>query len=131
MKLALAKIHAAALDRPPGYYEAVTARGTIDGDYLEITSEALAELRAIYRPTEPALPSAGSIALNAARAAAAEIRARTAGTPSLPDEEIVRRLDVCKSCDNWRTSDSRCAMCGCYMAYKTRLRSSSCPIAKW
>lgn len=49
MKLALAKIHAVAKDRPPGYYEAVTARGTIEVDYLEISSEALSELRAIYR----------------------------------------------------------------------------------
>jgi hypothetical protein len=57
MRLPLAQIHAAAKDRPPGYYEAVTARGTIEGDYLEISSQALGELRAIYRTppnTQPA-----------------------------------------------------------------------------
>ena len=134
MRLRISKIEAMASERPAGYVAAVLARGQIEGEFLKISSEAMAELRAIYRPertTEPSLPSIATMARNAARAAAAEASARTAGNPALPDEEIARRLSVCQACANWRGSDSRCSKCGCYTKFKTRLRSSSCPVGKW
>ncbi len=53
MKLRIQTIEAAASDRPEGYLAAVLSRGTINGEWLDISSEALAELRGIYRPLTP------------------------------------------------------------------------------
>lgn len=50
MRLRLADIEAKAAERPAGYVEDVISRGVVDGDFLEISSDALSELRAIYRP---------------------------------------------------------------------------------
>lgn len=80
---------------------------------------------------DPPLPPLSVIVGQAARAAAAEIRTRAAGVAPLEDAEVARRLDICRTCDHWRSSDSRCSKCGCYVRHKTRLRSSSCPIGKW
>ncbi len=134
MRLRLTTLQAAAAERPPGYLEDVLARGTVAGDWLEISPEALADLRAKYRPagTEPPLPAAATILRNAARAAAAEVRDRIQGTPPLEPSEIERRLSICKApCEKWRPSDNRCSECGCFGNFKTRLRSQSCPLGKW
>lgn len=50
MRLRLTAIEAKASERPAGYVEAVLSRGVIDGEFLEISPEALAELRDTYRP---------------------------------------------------------------------------------
>lgn len=58
MRLRISKIKERAKDRPPGYVEAVLSRGVIDGDFLEISNEALDDLRVTYRPPEQAIPTA-------------------------------------------------------------------------
>lgn len=134
MRLRIERIEAMASERPEGYVAAVISRGVIDGEWLEIPTEALAELRAIYRPArqpEPALPSAGAMAWTAAKAAASEAAARFRGEPALNEKEISRRFVICTGCENFRASDNRCSLCGCFAAYKTRLRSQNCPAGKW
>lgn len=135
MRLRLSALRETANDRPPGYYEEVISRGVVEGEWLEISSENLAALRAIYRPAskpEAALPSITTVALNAARAARAEVRARLNGTPPVEPAEIERRLAICKApCEKWRSSDNRCSECGCFGNFKTRLRSQKCPLGKW
>ena len=39
------------------------------------------------------------------------------------------RLDICVKCEFF--VGSRCSKCGCFMATKTKFRSSKCPINKW
>lgn len=130
MKLRLSKIHDAAAHRPSGYVAAVIARGVVEGEYLEISSEALAELRDIYRPRiEPALPPVTVQFANAFAAAAAEVRLRH--RPAVDPDEAARRFAICGDCDYFRHSDQRCSLCGCYMRFKTRLRSQNCPVGKW
>ena len=54
MRLRISRIEAMASERPAGYVAAVLARGeVVDGEWLEISGEALAELREIYRPARP------------------------------------------------------------------------------
>lgn len=125
-----------ASERPPGYVSAVLARGKVaDDEWLEISSEALSELRVFYRPAlqpEPALPSLSSMARAVAKAAAAEVTARLWKVPSLTPEEIDARLATCTApCDHYRTTDTRCALCGCVTAFKALLRSQDCPAGKW
>lgn len=39
------------------------------------------------------------------------------------------RIDVCLSCD--RLSGETCLACGCYVEFRTALKSGSCPKGKW
>lgn len=45
------------------------------------------------------------------------------------NEERDRRLKVCHTCEHFDAP--RCELCGCFMNFKTTLRSSECPIGKW
>ena len=129
MKLRVSKIHEAAASRPPGYVETVLSRGTVKGEWLEIDPETLADLRDRFRPKTP--PPVSVMAANLARAAAAEVKARIAGTPPLDPEEIERRMATCRECENFIHGQNRCALCGCFAALKSRLRSQHCPVGKW
>ena len=66
MKIKLSEIEKVAKDRPPGYVEHVISEGEIVGDYLEISSDALAKLRAIYRPEKPTPIGLGDIVASVA-----------------------------------------------------------------
>jgi len=129
MKIRLAKIHEAAPSRPPGYVAAVLARGVVDGEWLEIDADALADLRDQFRPKTP--PKVSVMAANLARAAVGEAKARVAGLPKLEAEEIERRMATCRGCENFIHGQNRCAMCGCFAALKSRMRSQHCPVGKW
>lgn len=128
MKLRIAKVHEAAPSRPPGYVEDVLSRGTVDGEWLDIAPEPYAELVAKYRPA-PSLPSAATMAKNAATALRDEIKARITGLPEIEAEEVARRLEICHGCENF--IQGRCAKCGCFMNFKAKLRSQHCPEGKW
>lgn len=128
MKLRLAAIHDSAAQRPPGYVADVLSRGRITGDWLEISAEQLAALRAKYRPATPAL---GTMAASAARAVLAETGARFHGAPAVPEETIASRMEICRSCIEFIPEQERCALCGCYSALKIRLRSQACPQGQW
>ena len=136
MRLRIAKIREAAKDRPPGYVEDVLSNGTVDGDWLEMPAETYKSLIAKYRPPQPpaqppALPPLATMAKNAAQALADEAKARLMGIEALPEDAIDARLAICQSCEFFILLQKRCSKCGCFMEYKTRLRSQKCPVGKW
>ena len=47
------------------------------------------------------------------------------------EEEAGRRYSICKGCPELIKTTKQCKKCGCFMAAKTKLEKSSCPIGKW
>lgn len=84
-----------------------------------------------YVRCEPNLPTLGTIAANIAMAAVDETLARLSGMPPISEGDINRRLSICSECNRFRPSDQRCSLCGCFLDFKTRLRSQDCPLGKW
>tara|TARA_R100000152_G_C6602445_1_gene59082 strand:- start:33 stop:419 length:387 start_codon:yes stop_codon:yes gene_type:complete len=48
---------------------------------------------------------------------------------NVSEDEQKRRLRICSECPHY--TGSRCELCGCFMGFKARLRSSTCPIDRW
>lgn len=47
-----------------------------------------------------------------------------------PTTELSKqRLAICEACPHYNAG--RCAVCGCYMAAKTMMATSKCPVGKW
>jgi hypothetical protein len=47
-------------------------------------------------------------------------------------EELAKsRFDVCLSCTELTPHTHQCKQCGCFMALKTKLVVSKCPLKKW
>lgn len=44
---------------------------------------------------------------------------------------LLKRMDICVTCEFFVVDKSRCNKCGCFMNIKARLASSKCPIEKW
>ena len=69
---------------------------------------------------------------NFAKAAAAHV---AAGMPMAPDEEIIRRHDICQGCEFMK--NNACTKCGCPLVrgrkYVSKLSwaGSECPVGKW
>ena len=42
-----------------------------------------------------------------------------------PEEERLRRLDLCRSCDH--LLDGMCALCGCYVELRAAKKRMACP----
>ena len=90
-------------------------------------------------PAPHSLPSLTRMAASASRALADE--ARSVFSAPISQEEIAQRLSICHACPYFTAnSDSaelltsenhRCVLCGCFLALKSRLRSSHCPAGKW
>lgn len=51
--------------------------------------------------------------------------------PRSQEEIIASRLEICQTCEFYRTRTNQCRKCGCFMKLKTRLEHASCPIGKW
>lgn len=49
----------------------------------------------------------------------------------VPKESFEKRLNICNECEDYDKEGQRCKKCGCYMEYKAKLRSVSCPVHKW
>lgn len=128
MRLRIAKIHEAAMSRPPNYVQSVLSRGVVDGEWLEISDEALADLRQQFRPTPPPVPE---MAVNLARAVANEAKAIFSGALAVPHESIASRMETCRACEHFIHDQNRCALCGCFAELKARMRSQHCPVGKW
>jgi hypothetical protein len=128
MRLRITKIHEAAMSRPPNYVQSVLSRGVVDGEWLEISDEALADLRQQFRPTPPPVPE---MDVNLARAAANEAKAIFSGALAVPQESIASRMETCRACEHFICDQNRCALCGCFAALKARMRSQHCPVGKW
>jgi hypothetical protein len=77
------------------------------------------------------LPSVAAMAVTVTAAMAAEASAILRGVPSVADAEITRRLAVCAGCSEYLPEARRCQQCGCYLKFKTALRTANCPLGKW
>ena len=51
------------------------------------------------------------------------------GLRTVDAAQYQQRLGICDTCD--RRRDGRCAECGCFVAFKARGRSFSCPLGRW
>jgi hypothetical protein len=84
---------------------------------------------------EHALPGIGQMVRNAAGAAGRALMAAVKGDEVLcSDEETERRTAICRECEFYRPSDTRCSKCGCSTdkwVRKTRFATEHCPVAKW
>jgi ribosomal protein L32 len=54
------------------------------------------------------------------------------GKPNLTSVEIAqKRLEVCKSCEQYDQENVVCNECGCFLNYKVQFASNDCPLKKW
>ena len=51
--------------------------------------------------------------------------------PRSSEELAAYRLEICKSCPEYRPKTNTCRKCGCFMKLKTTLENAKCPIGKW
>lgn len=110
-----------------GYVDLVLARASVENGIVSIEEEALDEIH-----KEQALPPIGVMSAAAIRAVIDESTAVISGVPSVSSDELQRRVSICtEPCEFFRPSDSRCSKCGCFMAFKARLRSQQCPAGRW
>ena len=42
-----------------------------------------------------------------------------------------KRLDICKTCENFDPIWFRCKKCYCFLKVKVRFSDSDCPLDKW
>lgn len=49
----------------------------------------------------------------------------------LTEDQRNARYDICKACDKFNETTTQCNVCHCFMAMKTYLPYSSCPLKKW
>lgn len=77
------------------------------------------------------MPSLAEMAHTAAAAVAAEVKARLTGVGRVTDADIDARVAICEGCDFFVAESYRCIKCGCFLKFKTTLRSQHCPINKW
>lgn len=77
------------------------------------------------------LAAAYRLGATAATAVASEVKSVANGKDPIAEEEVERRLRVCGECEFFLTSQKRCSKCGCFMKFKAKLRSQSCPVGKW
>jgi len=46
-------------------------------------------------------------------------------------EAQLERIKICKKCKYLSEDKKKCKVCGCFIVYKTKLESESCPKGKW
>lgn len=53
------------------------------------------------------------------------------GDLTVAQSEAERRMAICSGCPYYLAPREKCGVCGCNMAFKTRLVAGSCPKGKW
>jgi len=53
------------------------------------------------------------------------------GLKQAPEEEFNKRMNICKSCDQYDSVSIRCNNCGCFLKVKASWNSEKCPLNKW
>jgi hypothetical protein len=138
------KIEKTATRRKKGYLEEAQKRNSSKNPALFCFDPEDIEFLKTFReglPKESSLPSFSQMAKNVAQAAKDEIKARINKEPPVSQEEVERRLEICRGCEFFSPNvkalteaeqkQERCIKCGCFMSFKARLRSQHCPIGKW
>lgn len=52
-------------------------------------------------------------------------------TKRVTDDVANLRLEICNSCPHLIQLTKQCKKCGCFMAVKTKIEASTCPVGKW
>jgi len=60
-----------------------------------------------------------------------EIKAKADAAAEDREARAKRRLDICSRCDHYNATLKMCAVCGCVMPAKARLKNASCPKGFW
>ena len=77
-------------------------------------------------------PTINQMAQNVVKTAVDTVKTVAAGNSFNATQDIInKRKQICNSCDYYNKAQDRCTKCGCFMAVKTYLRASSCPLKKW
>lgn len=79
-------------------------------------------------PTAPSPPSLLRKAVNLGRSLVGHA---ASGFATAGEATVARRLATCESCEVFGASNRTCNACGCFVDWKARLSSSSCPLSKW
>lgn len=51
--------------------------------------------------------------------------------PRSENDEIERRLSICRECPFFLKRTERCSKCGCFMQLKSTLKQAKCPVGNW
>ena len=125
----LAKLHAVAPSRKPGYVEAVMAAArAVSSTHVQLEPAHFNRIRREYATGVTLLQKAKNFATSTARHIAA-------GAPQASEEEVARRFAICELCEHF---DGRaCRQCGCPVVREKKFLSKlswageSCPVGKW
>lgn len=127
--ISLAKLHAVAPSRKPGYVEAVMAAATAVSDtHITLEEQDFDRIRREYAQSVSLLQKATNFATSAARHIAA-------GAPQASEEEVARRFAICEGCEHF--DGKACRQCGCPVAREKKFLSKlswaneKCPVGKW
>jgi len=60
-----------------------------------------------------------------------EAVAIASGQSGVTDDEIVERMNTCRSCEMYDDQQNRCNACGCFLNAKALFRSAECDLGKW
>jgi len=91
-----------------------------------------ARIAKLQASNKPAMPSVGAMARSVAESMARNVQSVAAGNPlRLSEDQANARLEICKTCEFFNATQSRCTKCGCFMAVKTYLKAERCPVGKW
>lgn len=78
------------------------------------------------------LPSIKKMAFSLTEALKENIKQAVSGGAILaPPDILLKRMDLCSTCEFFIVQESRCSKCGCYMNVKARMSVSTCPLNKW
>jgi len=126
IKISIQDLRIALSARPPGYYEEVISAGKSDGHTLYLEERVYQSLREKFNPKTPSVKAM-------AKSAVKSIFGAIKNPTKVSDEERDRRLAICRSCEFLiKTEKSeRCAKCGCFVTWKTKLEAWHCPVGKW
>jgi hypothetical protein len=97
---------------------------TSEGEKLRVSAEEYEFLK----NKKHALPSKTQMAKNVIEAGIQAVATRFKEVSKI---ERLERLTCCDNCFWLRRVDSRCVKCGCWMAYKSKLKVCHCKIGKW
>ena len=128
----------------PGFIEEVEKRNTNERqDSYCLTDDDIQFIKKTFDPKyqEMKFPSIPRMIKNAAEAAILEGAAILNNDPPASLEEQGRRILICNDCEFFspnipamseeQKQQKRCIKCGCFMAFKSKLRSAHCPVNKW
>ncbi len=82
------------------------------------------------KPRGASNPNAVEVVINGGKAAVRVAKSISSNSPVLVSkEEETRRLATCHGCKHF--TGTKCELCGCFTALKTKLATERCPANKW